>query len=89
MQFREATLSHDSLLFDPNNYRYQDEVDFVDSAEDRFHEESVQAKAYNRLRGEESLVQLKQSILTNGFIPTGGSTVTPGWGDPPKTYLGE
>lgn len=68
-EFREEKLSHDKLLLDPNNYRYQDNPNFVYADETRFHEESVQRNAYNRLKAEETLVQLKNSFITNGFIP--------------------
>jgi ParB-like nuclease domain len=56
------------LLLDPNNYRFQDYEDFVLADESRFHEPSVQTRAYSRLRTE-GLAQLKDSILTNGFLP--------------------
>src|SRR5687768_13567405 len=50
-QFHEDTLNHSQLLLDPNNYRYQDSADFVYADEKRFHEASVQDRAYRRLRG--------------------------------------
>lgn len=58
----------DALLLDPNNYRFQDYEDFVRADESRFHEGSVQDRTYARLRAE-GLAQLKNSILTNGFLP--------------------
>lgn len=67
-QFEEGYRRLDQLLLDPNNYRYQDSDDYVTAEESRFHEESVQAKAFSRLY-DESLKQLKNSILKNGFIP--------------------
>jgi hypothetical protein len=67
--FSEDTLPYHQLLLDPNNYRYQNDPDFVFADEPRFHEEGVQDRAFRRLRGEESLVQLKNSFMTNGFIP--------------------
>ncbi|MEA2600110.1 MAG: hypothetical protein QOF89_1102 [Acidobacteriota bacterium] len=67
--FHEETLSHSQLLLDPNNYRYQDGADFVYADEKRFHEASVQDRAFRRLRADEGLGQLKSSFLTNGFIP--------------------
>jgi ParB-like chromosome segregation protein Spo0J len=64
----DEELPLDALLLDPNNYRFQDYEDFVQADDRRFHEESVQARTYARLRAE-GLDQLKRSILTNGFLP--------------------
>lgn len=75
--FREDRLSHHQLLLDPNNYRYQDKPDFSYADEKRFHEEGVQDRAFRRLRREESLVQLKNSFVTNGFIPVERLVVRP------------
>jgi hypothetical protein len=66
--FREETAPIDRLLLDPNNYRFHDQPDFVMAEEARFHENSVQARACRRLR-EDGLIQLKNSILRNGFLP--------------------
>ena len=68
-EFQDATLPIDSLLLDPNNYRFQDSPDYVYADEQRFHESSVQDRAYRRLRSDSSLGLLKNSILHNGFIP--------------------
>jgi hypothetical protein len=76
-EFREDELSHEKLLLDPNNYRYHDNPNFVYADEARFHEESVQRRAYNRLKAEETLVQLKNSFITNGFIPVERLVVRP------------
>jgi hypothetical protein len=70
-------LSPSFLLLDPNNYRFQDMEEFVSSAEDRFHEESVQQRASHRLRREEGILALKGSILKNGFIPVERIVVRP------------
>lgn len=67
-KLRDADLSHDQMLLHPNNYRYQDNPDFLYIDETRFHEPGVQTRAYRRLTSEESLVDLKKSFLTNGFI---------------------
>lgn len=56
------------LLFDPNNFRFQDKDDWVLADPTRFGEESVQSKAYQRLKPE-GVAELKRSILTNGFLP--------------------
>jgi hypothetical protein len=79
-KFESKEVPLDVLLLDPNNYRYQDEPDFVFADKSRFHEEGVQARAYRRLR-DEGLIELKNSILTNGFLPVERLVVEP--------YLGE
>jgi hypothetical protein len=71
------TLSPDALLLDPNNYRFQDTENFVYAAEDRFHEDSVQNNALRRIRDEEGLQSLKNSILRNGFMPVERIVVRP------------
>jgi len=67
-ELREDTLPIERLLLDPNNYRFQARGDFIRVKPDRFAEPTVQAKAQVRLR-DESLRELKASILANGFIP--------------------
>lgn len=76
-QLKQDELSPDVLLIDPNNYRFQDIEGFVYAAEDRFHEESVQHRATQRLREEPGLLDLKKSILRNGFIPLERLVVRP------------
>ena len=39
-------LSANEMILDPNNYRFQDSDGFVFAAEGRFHEASVQERAY-------------------------------------------
>ena len=85
MDFEEKDLPISSLLLDPNNFRYQDESEFVTADERRFHEESVQDRAYRRLR-RESLAELKKSILTNGFLPVERLVVRP-YGDSGEKYV--
>jgi hypothetical protein len=68
LALQEVPLQLSQLLLDPNNYRYQDDVDFVAAQEERFAEASVQDRAYRRLR-DEALIDLKNSILANGFLP--------------------
>lgn len=75
--FEEQNIPYHKLLLDPNNYRYQDDPDFVYADEKRFYEEGVQDRAFRRLKGEESLVQLKNSFMTNGFIPVERLVVRP------------
>jgi hypothetical protein len=76
MDFEERDLPVSSLLLDPNNFRYQDEAGFVTADERRYHEDSVQDRAYRRLR-KEGLAELKKSILTNGFLPVERLVVRP------------
>jgi hypothetical protein len=73
---RNDTLSPDTLLFDPNNYRFQDKDEYVQAAEERFFERTVQERAYHRLK-DEGIQDLKRSILQNGFIPVEHLVVRP------------
>lgn len=59
----------EQLLLDPNNYRFLDDPDFVWADEARYHEESVQNRANQRLADSAGFDDLKNSILTNGFLP--------------------
>jgi hypothetical protein len=70
-------LSAEALLLDPNNYRFQDTDGFIYAADDRFHEESVQRRAFQRIRQDEGLQLLKNSILRNGFVPVERIVVRP------------
>lgn len=72
-----ANVGPDQLLLDPNNFRFQDSTDFLRVAEDRFHEEGVQDRAYQRIRSEEKLLDLKRSIQRNGYIPVERIVVRP------------
>jgi len=76
-EYKEDKLSLDVLLFDPNNYRFQETKDFVYANRERFHEEGVQERAYKTLKDTPKLPQLKASILHNGFIPVERIVVTP------------
>ncbi|MGD0672756.1 MAG: ParB N-terminal domain-containing protein [Candidatus Binatus sp.] len=77
INLKEAQVPASELLFDPNNFRFQDLDGFVSAAEDRFHEEGVQAKAFDRLRKDENLVALKKSILRNGYLAVERIVVRP------------
>ncbi len=68
VKYVEKNLGIDQLILDPNNYRYQDEVDFFFTEEERYADPGVQRKAFAKLR-DESLESLKNSITHNGFIP--------------------
>ncbi len=84
MALTSAEIEPGMLLLDPNNYRFQDLDGFVAAAEDRFHEPSVQTRAYERLKKD--IVDLKKSIWRNGFIPVERIVVRP-YSKNPKTYL--
>src|SRR5262249_50655913 len=77
ISLHEAQLAPEVLLLDPNNYRFHDIDGFVYAAEERFHEDSVQKKAYQRIREEEGLQELKNSIMRNGYIPVERIVVRP------------
>ncbi|MEW6546612.1 MAG: hypothetical protein AB1446_06830 [Bacillota bacterium] len=77
MNIREETLSHTALLFDANNPRFQDLEDFVVAREERFHETSVQERAYARLKRDENLISVKHSILRNGYVNVERMVVRP------------
>lgn len=65
--YSEMTLPVSQLLLDPNNFRFQDEGDFVRADSARFAEQSVQERATKRIRSE-GLAELKNSIISNGFL---------------------
>jgi ParB-like nuclease domain len=67
--YNEAKLKIGQLILDPNNYRFQDTDNFVTADLNRFHENSVQDRAYRTLKEASSIAQLKASIVRNGFIP--------------------
>jgi hypothetical protein len=66
---RPAGIDH--LLLDANNHRFHDLEEWRRIAENRFHEARVQANTERLLRDNRTfdLVQLKDSINTNGFVP--------------------
>jgi hypothetical protein len=57
-EFTSEQVPLDSLLLDPNNYRFQDETDFVFAEPARFHEETVQVRAGGRRVPGSRLYQL-------------------------------
>lgn len=67
-KFDERNIALNKLLLDPNNYRFREANDFKEVKEPRFKDESVQAKVGSKLRGQ-SLTELKNSIIKNGFLP--------------------
>ena len=77
----------EKLLIDPNNYRFQDTDDYVPASEQRFHEETVQGRAYEKIRSEEGLQALKSSILRNGYIEVERIVVRPYAHTPDEKYV--
>ncbi|MCI0560931.1 MAG: hypothetical protein MN733_20795 [Nitrososphaera sp.] len=74
---QQTSLSPSSLLLDPNNYRFQELDNYVEAAAERFAEESVQKKAYQRLREQEGVQELKNSIIRNSYVPVERIVVRP------------
>ena len=72
----ERLIPVSDLLLDPNNFRFQDETGYITANADRFHEDTVQDRASQRLR-KEGLIELKNSILTNGFLAVERLVVRP------------
>jgi len=71
MKYTSSRCSIQQLLLDPNNYRFLDEEDYQVVSENRYHEATVQDKAYRLLKGRryEDLRPLKESLLANGYVP--------------------
>lgn len=65
--YKEDLLPINRLLLDPNNFRFQDEIDYVRADSQRYAEPTVQERATKRIRSE-GLVELKSSIISNGFL---------------------
>lgn len=86
MSFREDNLPMAKLLLNPNNYRFQETKEFVYADQKRFHEDSVQNRAYKTLRTNASVEQLKASIIRNGFIPV-EKLVVRKFTDSPERFL--
>ncbi|WP_143171381.1 hypothetical protein [Rhizobacter sp. OV335] len=59
----------EKILLDPNNYRFWDQKKFKKKVVTRFHEEKVQTATLEKLERDYQLDELKNSILTNGYVP--------------------
>jgi len=68
-------LKLEDLLLDPNNYRLQDTDSFQQTAPERFHLERVQSGTMARVRSE-GIAALRDSIVSNGFLPIERIVVT-------------
>ncbi|MEI2268120.1 ParB N-terminal domain-containing protein [Microbacterium sp. No. 7] len=76
VKYEEASLPITRLLLDPNNFRFQNADDFVRADDTRFAEATVQERTTKRIRGE-GLVELKASIVSNGFLAVERLVVRP------------
>jgi len=75
--FQAAEIRVDRLLLDPNNYRFLDRKKFKKKVSTRFHEETVQRATLDSLEQSYQLDELKQSIVTNGYVPMERIIVVP------------
>ena len=75
--FQPQDIGISKLLLDPNNYRFLDRRKFKKKATTRFHEDSVQRATCEFLEQSYQLDELKQSILTNGYVPMERVIVVP------------
>ena len=86
MDFVETAVDLDRLLLDPNNFRFQERDDFVYADKARFHEQGVQARAYQQLRQANDLRTLKASIVKNTYISSERIIVSK-YSEDPERYL--
>ncbi|OFW08298.1 MAG: hypothetical protein A3G20_00365 [Acidobacteria bacterium RIFCSPLOWO2_12_FULL_59_11] len=80
--FQPQDIGISKLLLDPNNYRFLDRRKFKKKATTRFHEDSVQRATLESLEQSYQIDELKQSILTNGYVPMERVIVVPYPGKP-------
>ena len=71
MQVDTLELSPTQLLLDPNNYRFHDLTGYKEVSKTRYAESGVQDRALQFLRDTTSfnLSALRESIISNGFVP--------------------
>jgi hypothetical protein len=72
MDFQQHHVSPEQLLLDPNNYRFHDIFGYRPvNNQARYGEPGVQERAIQLLQNTESfeLESLKDSIVTNGYVP--------------------
>jgi hypothetical protein len=71
MQVNPLELSPQQLLLDPNNYRFHDLSGYKEVSRTRYAEPGVQERALQFLRDTASfnLGALRESIISNGFVP--------------------
>lgn len=73
---QSADLPLSSLLLDPNNYRIQDEDGYAPISNKKLHLDTTQEAAAKNLKNE-GLKELRDSIVSNGFLPIERIVVTP------------
>jgi len=67
--FQAVDVPIGKILLDPNNYRFWDQKKFKKKVVTRFHEERVQSATLEKLERDYQLDELKNSIITNGYVP--------------------
>ncbi|MBV8125896.1 MAG: hypothetical protein JO370_17690, partial [Paucibacter sp.] len=67
--FQAVDVPIGKILLDPNNYRFWDQKKFKKNVVTRFHEERVQSATLEKLERDYQLDELKNSIITNGYVP--------------------
>lgn len=75
-EYTAEDLPLSSLLLDPNNFRFSDDDDRTPVSPSRFHEPKVQQNAWEHLK-DDGILDLKKSILSNGFLPVERIVVRP------------
>ena len=88
MKLSSELIPIQDLLFDPNNYRFQDLPKYRVVDKSRLHEDRVQEEAYKRLRDVDNFEVeiLKESIKSNGLVPLERIVVTK-YSDKPEKWL--
>jgi hypothetical protein len=79
MQFESRDIDLTDILLDPNNYRFLDSKGFKPKPQNRYASDKVQAATLRILSEEKryQLDELRNSILTNGYIPMERIIVVP------------
>lgn len=87
-KFSTLVVGVEQLLLDPNNYRFQGDKGRPEVPPKRFAEPKVQSAIQQRLE-DDGISELKQSILSNGFLPVEKIVVKKweGAADPPNRYV--
>jgi len=88
MEYKTINVSVESLLLDPNNYRFLDMKGYTVASPSRYHEDTVQKRARTFLErdGFEELRALKESLQINGYVPIEILVVKP-YAYKPNTYV--
>jgi hypothetical protein len=86
VQIEALELTPDQLLLDPNNYRFHDLTGYRQVTRARFAEPGVQDRALQFLQETQAfdLGALRESIVSNGFVPFEQIVVEAYKAEPPK-----